>query len=162
MEWFFGNAINQSGLLAALKRWEGTPFIQGQSAPGVGVDCIHFVREVYRDCGVDVSAANIPRYSLAWGIHQSQSQIIDWLLAEPAARRRFAVLDPLDDWLAGDLIAIQLSSAAHHVAIVSPDLNDLWHVVVPGGVTRAAAKVMRTHKLKALFRLRHELPCPQA
>lgn len=143
-------------LADSLIRWEGTPFRQHAAEAGIGVDCVRFVREVYRECGVDVGPAeNIPHYSLAWGVHQDQSQVLGWLLECPDARARLGRIDIDDPWMPGDLIAVRRSQSAHHLGIVGPGSVDVWHVDIPAGVSRIAAAAVRAHlKVVSIFRLR--------
>lgn len=153
----FFDSIERKNLLAqSLRKWQGTPFRQHTAIPGVGVDCVRFVREVYRECGVDVGPAeDIPRYSLAWGIHQDQSQVLAWLLECPEARAKLGHVDVDDPWLAGDLIAVRRSQSVHHIGIVGSDEMDVWHVDIPAGVSRIAVTAVREHlKVVSVFRLR--------
>lgn len=153
---FFDTPEIETTLAASLRKWEGTPFRQHCAQPGIGVDCVRFVREVYRDCGIDVtSAEDIPRYSLAWGIHQAESQVLAWLLECPEARAKLGRVDVDDPWMAGDLLAVRRSQSVHHIGIVGPGAVEVWHVDIPSGVSRIAATAVREHlKVVSVFRLR--------
>lgn len=135
--WYFDDSTRVSQLAAALRRWEGTPFAQGCAECQVGVDCVSFVREVLRECGVDVSPAHtIPRYSLAWGIHQQHSQLLGWLHEAPAVRRSMMHIDRSEPMLAGDVIAVRVSAGVHHLCIIDADSPPrVWHVPAPGCVS---------------------------
>lgn len=153
---FFDTPEREVLLAESLRRWDGTPFRQHHAEVGIGVDCVRFVREVYRECGVDVGPAeDIPRYSLAWGIHQDQSQVLAWLLDCPEARATLRRVDVDDPWMAGDLIAVRRSQSVHHIGIVGPGANEVWHVDIPSGVSRIAAPAVREHlKVVSVLRLR--------
>jgi cell wall-associated NlpC family hydrolase len=153
---FFDTPEREDLLAASLRKWEGTPFRQHAAVPKVGVDCVRFAREVYRECGVDVGPAeDIPRYSLAWGIHQDQSQVLAWLLTCQEARAMLGRVDVDDPWMAGDLIAVRRSQSVHHVGIAGPGANEIWHVDIPSGVSRIAATAVREHlQVVSVFRLR--------
>lgn len=45
----FDRAITREAILAATRRWLGTPYIHQASARGAGTDCLGLVRGVYRD-----------------------------------------------------------------------------------------------------------------
>jgi hypothetical protein len=143
-------------LRQALRRWDQTPFRQHCAIAGVGVDCVRFVREVYRECGVDVgSAEDIPRYSLSWGVHQEQSQVLAWLLECPQARERISRIDVEDPRMGGDIVAIQRMRSVHHIGIIDPDLQHFWHVDIPCGVQRLPLALCLQLQLtiKSIFRL---------
>lgn len=153
---FFSTSEREALLEASLQRWQGTPFRQHFATPGIGVDCVRFVREVYRECGIDVSPAEeIPRYSLSWGIHQDQSQVLAWLMECPDARKRLGRVDVDDPWMAGDLIVVRLNRCAHHLGIAGPQALEIWHVDIPAGVSRIATTAVRMNlRVVSVFRLR--------
>lgn len=116
MDPYFADPANHALLWPAIASWAGTPFMQGKCRRGVGVDCVRFVREVYRDCGVDVSALDdLPPYSMSHGIQQERSMLLDWLHGNTEARERLKHVDncPLD----GDVLVIRRARSAHHVGI---------------------------------------------
>lgn len=163
MKWYFDSDDRKDQLRESLQRWHLTPFAQGRAAAGVGVDCVRFVREVYRECGVDVAcAAEIPCYSLSWGVHQEGSQVLAWLLENPQARRRLARIDPEDPMMPGDLVAVRSTRAlksVHHAGIVGSEGETMWHVDIPAGVQVLQWWAIRQHvRIAALFRLREEEP----
>lgn len=133
MNAYFSTRPRQERLAAAVSRWVGTRFLQGAASPGVGVDCVRFVREVYRDCGVDVSALDtLPAYSLGWGVQQERSQILEWLHAT-ADRRALRLMDPTDEPLDGDLLLLRRARCAHHLGLRCRGL--IWHVGLHAGVS---------------------------
>ncbi|GEM_PF-2954667 len=156
MSAYFENEERVEQLAASLERWHGTPFLQHHAKPGVGVDCVRFVREVFRECGVDVSSAeDLPRYGLSWGIHQAESQVLAWLLQERSLRKRFARPEPREPWIPGDILAVRRSLSVHHVGIAGADTHEVWHVDIPAGVTRIDWEAARGHlEIAGIFRLR--------
>lgn len=132
----FADPLRRASLAVALARWRGTPFAQGMAVPRAGVDCVRFVREVYRDCGIDVSPAErIPAYSLHYGRHHCWSQILGWLLRDPDARRRFRRRCPETEPLAGDLLLLRTGASEHHITICGPEPTPrLHHVDLEKGV----------------------------
>lgn len=150
--YFFENPEHVVMLSAALQRWEGTRFIQGHAVAGVGVDCVHFVREVLRDCGVDVAPAEqIPAYSLRWGHHGDSSHLLGWLRGNAQARSRLESLDVASSPLPGDLVLLRRTRLHHHLGILdAAEPPTIWHVDYPGGVARIAfgAASTRLHPLR--------------
>jgi cell wall-associated NlpC family hydrolase len=154
----FADQTRIDAMAVSLARWRNTPFVQHAAQPGVGVDCVHFVREVYRDCGIDVSAADeIPRYALGWGVHSEHSRLLGWLLESPEARGRLRHLPPSAPVIPGDLVAIRHSQSVHHIGVIGPEIPPrLWHVAIPAGVTsldwagaRAALKIVVILRLQS-------------
>lgn len=135
---FFAPIERQKALQAAILRWQGTPFVQNAGECGVGVDCVRFVREVWREAGADVSEAEkIPSYELSWGRHQDKSQVLAWLHDNLAAREMLARVDYEEgrEPLPGDLILVRPRQAlsCHHVGVVF-DYQIFYHVHISAGV----------------------------
>lgn len=153
---FFDSPEASLKLRQSLESWRGVPFLQYGASRETGVDCVRFIREVFRDCGVDVgAAAEIPRYSLAWGVHSEHSQLIGWLLRNPEARERLRRVDRADEWKAGDLLAIRRGQCAHHAGVVDPGLATVWHVDYPAGVVERSRHILqRDCRIVSIFRLR--------
>lgn len=134
--WYFDDARKVGLLKLSLEKWAGTPFAQGCAIVGAGVDCVCLVREVLRDCGVDVSPAEeIPAYSLAWGVHHRHSPLLGWLHESVDVRRVLRRIDPDAPWMPGDIAAVRVSLGAHHMVIAGAEAEPrIWHVPVPGVV----------------------------
>jgi cell wall-associated NlpC family hydrolase len=141
----------------SIGRWAGTPFIQGAAVPEVGVDCVHFVREVYRDCGIDVApAGDIPRYKLATGIFSDRSAVLAWLLDNPVARIHLKMMPPDAEVMPGDIAVLRQYRSAHHVGIVSPCGERVWHAAPGAGVISIPLDMARRYsKHVTIFRHHH-------
>jgi len=154
----FADATRRLALGVSLARWTGTPFLQGAAQVGVGIDCVRFVREVYRDCGIDVGPAEeIPRYNLAYGIHSEHSALLGWLLGNDAARARLARLDEDAEPMPGDIAVVRMHKAAHHIGVVAPDVRRIAHVDLCGGVTQVDVEQLRRHA-RSITLFRHFTP----
>ena len=153
---FFDNPEACLKLRQSLESWRGVPFLQYGTSRETGVDCVRFIREVYRECGIDVgAAAEIPRYSLAWGLHREHSQLLGWLLHNGEARERFRRVDSAEAWMAGDLLAIRRGQCAHHAGVVDPGLATVWHVDYPAGVVERSREILlRDCRVVTVLRLR--------
>jgi hypothetical protein len=143
----------------ALARWHGTPFIEGCAQPGVGVDCVRFVREIYRACGVDVgSAERIPKYSLGWGLQQEHSRILDWLHSDGEARAKLRHLPPSETVMRGDMLVLRRGKSHHHVGLAGPEMPAmLWHCDYPGGVVSWPLAPYLSGRTIVILRLYDEL-----
>jgi len=140
---YFEDQSHVNLLQPALERWAGTPFMQGQATPGLGVDCVRFVREVYRDCGVDVDPVEkIPRYSMAWGHLGDHSQILGWMHEDPAARERIVRVDREEAVVPGDLVVFLRATHHHHLGIIDT-IARVWHVSYPGAVSQITWEVLK-------------------
>lgn len=146
---FFSTAARRNKLREALRQWHGTPFVQGCALRGRGVDCVHFVREVLRACGVDVSPAEtVPAYPLFWGRHQPESRLLAWLHESPEARERTRRLSAEDPPVPGDLWAVSSGRSAHHLGILGPESPPrFWHVA-PGSPVDAVDTSLTRPRLR--------------
>lgn len=156
----FANPETVAALEASLPRWADTPFVQGAAVAGVGVDCIHFVREVYRDCGVDVApASEIPRYNIAGGIFSDRSAVLGWFLETPIARERLKRMPDDTPPMAGDIAVLRQFRSAHHIGIISPCGGRVWHSAPGAGVVSMPVDIVRRYA-KAVTLFRHHTPAP--
>lgn len=115
---FFRTAERRLELHTRLAEWIGTPFHLGAAVRGLGVDCVHFVAEVLRECG-QLDRYNFPAYSLDGGAHLKASAVLSWLVADG----RFGRVEP-GLHMAGDVLVFRIENAGveHHVGIYSGDL----------------------------------------
>ena len=96
-----------SDVVAAARRWLGTPYRHQASVLGAGCDCLGLVRGVFRDV-VGPEPWTVPPYRAGWRG--------DWGLAEAAER----FLRPADGLAAGHLVLFRLGRtvAARHCGIL--------------------------------------------
>jgi cell wall-associated NlpC family hydrolase len=117
---YFADTARASALTAALESWRGTPFVQGHAKRGVGVDCVHLVREVYRAAGVDVSPAErIPAYHLQAGRLDTHSALLAWFRHDADVRQALRPIFADTPPIIGDLWAVRSARSAHHLGVVA-------------------------------------------
>lgn len=109
-------------MLKILKSWEGTKYMDGQQARGVGVDCVHFVSAVLDELeGIHTTLDKLPQDAC---FHSKQKCV-------SAFRKFMKVYDAEDigseNVQAGDvLICGPLTGGPGHAIIIGPD-NMMWH-----------------------------------
>lgn len=151
---FFLSGVAGSRLIAAAERWSNTPFAKRQAVCGKGVDCVHLIREVWRECGVDVlCAGELPDYSFHHGRFHENSQLLQWLEELRKKRNDFIRVDVEDPLLAGDMVLFRVHLSCHHAGVLLPN-DDILHAEFPGGVTRLPLReVKRRGKLQGVRRV---------
>lgn len=100
-------------IVAAARRWIGTPYHHQASLRGAGCDCLGLVRGVWRDLyGTEPEAA--APYTPDWGEVGGTEHLL-----EAAARHMTPV--PLEGIRPGDLLLFRLrpNTVAKHVALLS-------------------------------------------
>lgn len=119
--------------------WLKTPYHHEAHVKGHGVDCAHFLHEVYSAAGM-IEWTEIPHYSPDWHLHRTEEKYLDFILgrAKPADL----------PYLPGDAVAYrwgrpQVSHAA--IIIEWPDViihafKDAGFVVLDSALTPALMK----------------------
>jgi NlpC/P60 family putative phage cell wall peptidase len=108
------NAADPGLVVAAARRWLGTPYHDQASARGVGCDCLGLARGVWREV-VGSEPMPIPPYSRDWGETGPREVLAEGARAcmieiEAADARPGALL----------LFRMRLAAIAKHVGIVVP------------------------------------------
>ena len=109
-------SADPSGVIAAARRWLGTPYHDQASLRGVGCDCLGLARGVWREV-FGPEPFPIPPYSRDWGETGSRE-----ILAEGA--RRMMIEVPVIDVPPGALVLFRMMprAIAKHVGILTgPD-----------------------------------------
>lgn len=110
------STVSRADIIAAARRWIGTPYRHQASLKGVGCDCLGLVRGVWRDIyGTEPEEA--PPYTRDWAEALGRET-----LAEAAGRHMVAVA--IEDIRPGDvlLFAMKDRAPAKHCAILTaPD-----------------------------------------
>lgn len=118
-------------IVAAARRWVGTPYHHQASLRGAGCDCLGLVRGVWRDLyGSEPEA--VPPYTPDWGETGTAEPMLE------AARRHLVPLD-LAAAGAGDVVMFRMRPGAivKHCAILSGD-GRMIHAVSRDRVREAA------------------------
>lgn len=148
---YFGRPDRVQALRGELLRWRGTPFLQGDSTPGQGADCLRFVIGVLDGCGVPVEQlGELPRFSLREGRHTEQTRLVVWLLEDERAQAHLKHVDRDDPPEPGDIMAVKPrgSLGANHLAIAAGP-RALWHCDLVSGVG-----TIHPHQAKIVMRFR--------
>ncbi|MFD2739869.1 peptidase [Sulfitobacter aestuarii] len=104
--------MNGRDVVAAARRWIGTPYVHQCSARAAGCDCLGLLRGVWRElCGAEPEP--IPPYSMDWS--EPQGQELLWA----AAARHLAVKAPGDE-APGDVLLFRMraGAVAKHLGIM--------------------------------------------
>ncbi len=105
-------AIEQrAAVIAAARRWIGTPFHDGAALKGIGVDCAQLVRSVAIETGV-AKVEPTGGYSHQWMLHKNDDRLIDFV-------RRYAAEITQERAGPGDLVVYRVGRAFSHVAILT-------------------------------------------
>lgn len=136
-------------LVAAARRYVGTPFHHQGRLPGVGLDCagvgICALREVGLACDDAVGYSRLPKNGVFQSWFEARCERVDFALVFP-----------------GDFLTFAWRSEPQHVAVVT-DINPLMmvHAYSPEG------RVIETHfdgmwqtRLRGAFRFRGLESCP--
>lgn len=106
-------SARQAQIVAAARRWIGTPYRHQAARLGAGADCLGLVRGVWRDV-VGQEPERPPAYSMDWSEPQGEERL--WEAA-------FRHLRPAEDeaLAAGDIVLFRMRSGAvaKHLGIVS-------------------------------------------
>lgn len=107
------NGIERAEIIAAARRWLGTPYLHQASLCGVGCDCLGLLRGIWRDVvGAEPEAA--PPYAPDW----AEAGGVETLAA--ACRRHLLPRDPAQA-VAGDVLLFRWRQGlpAKHVGLLT-------------------------------------------
>jgi hypothetical protein len=157
MTWYFDDPDQQAILAAACATRAGTPFREGMSSPGEGYDCAHFVRDVFRECGVDTSAFDAcPQIALNAGRLSKSSLLLDWLREIGRDRLTPFAREAIPPLLCGDILAIRERLSCNHLALCE-SAEWAWHIPFGGVVSRVPVSLFRPSGrdcIEMIFRLK--------
>jgi NlpC/P60 family putative phage cell wall peptidase len=104
-------------IVMAARRWIGTPYRHQASLPGIGCDCLGFVRGVWRDV-IGVEPEITPPYSPSWAEAGDGERLLEALSRhfQPVARA---------DCRPGDVLAFRFRAhlPATHLAILTTSMQ---------------------------------------
>lgn len=113
----------RAAVIAAGRRWKGTPYHHASAIKGVGVDCLYFIAEAYREAGV-VNQLDIPPYVFQWNLNRNEETYLNGLL-------KYA--HEVDTPRPGDIALWKIGRTFSHAAIVI-EWPCIIHAVVTNGV----------------------------
>ena len=103
--------IQRQAVIAAARRWLGTPFEDNQCCYGAGIDCAHFVHAAYVEAAV-LADQNIAPYPSQHMLHRDQELFLGYVL-RTGAREIVA-----DNAQPADLILYKIGRVYAHGAII--------------------------------------------
>jgi len=120
MRWYFEDINRQLRLKAIIDSWIGTPFRHRCAVKGKqgGVDCIHFVAEVFKELGV-IQDYTVPEYEHDWHLHKSEEKLLRSIfkfaeaLKDKGSLKNVGFNDPKN----GDIIMFQFGRTVSHASI---------------------------------------------
>lgn len=110
MNAYYDDPVAAKCLISEAELWVGTPFAAHGALQGVGVDCIHLAKELYRRTGALPDIA-LPFYNTDHSRHHQTSSLIP----EIEATGRFAVVDGQPQ--TGDLLCFRFGAAPFHLGV---------------------------------------------
>ncbi|WP_332461172.1 NlpC/P60 family protein [Acuticoccus mangrovi] len=130
-------------MLAAARRWIGTPYHHQASARGVACDCVGLIRGVWRDLGY-APATPMPAYSRDWGDATGNEGVL-------AAAGAHLVARPTGTPEPGDVVVLRWRAAglAKHAGIFAG--NTFIHAFEPHGVVEASVDSFVAKRIVAAF-----------
>lgn len=120
MKPFFASPERQAALDAEARSWDRTPYFANQASKGHAVGCVELQHEIWAAPAVRAlqERLELPRYSVDFGHHATQGQLLRFLLDHPALRGRLVFVPPFGRLLPGDLLACRSGRVDHHLAQV--------------------------------------------
>lgn len=106
---------------ATAGKWLGTPHKNRMAKPGVGIDCLGFLREVAVDTGV-LPPFDLPFYNPSWGIGR-EFNVIERVLLDCCHSQRVKAHEEIEF---GDVVVWTVGRQSNHVGIVLD--GAVWHV----------------------------------
>ena len=132
--------------------WDGTPYVQGNSVPGYGADCVGFAVPVGAALA-GVTEYDIPRLAPLTSFFNRKKtfQMLIHLKKQfPMYKRVHSNII-----LPGDIILVTMVNNPGHIMVVSESCNMLWHADYQVGVRKSATPYIKT--LYGIWRLRQWL-----
>lgn len=106
-------SLDRARIVAAARRWIGTPYLHQASLPGVGCDCLGLVRGVWRETIGD-EPESAPPYTPDWAEALGAETLLE------AARRHFTPV-AIDAFSPGDVLIFRFRDhlPAKHVGVAT-------------------------------------------
>jgi hypothetical protein len=158
---FFDDPDRVARLRAEIDSWLGTPFHADSQAKGRtgGVDCIRLCEAIMIACGV-VEPFEFPRVPMDFTQHQERSIVLEFLeghYPDPQSTRlaqRFAVVDPGEPRLPGDLYTFEIGQAVNHIGIAYDETRFIHCFTKVGTVLANITDPTFAERLHTIFRAR--------
>lgn len=118
-------AEQRAQIVAAAKKWLGTPYHHHGRIRGAGTDCAMFPLAVYQECGLLPLNYQPPQYSTQWHLHRSEE-----LYLKEVKKFCVEIAGPPQP---GDFVVFRFGRTFSHGAIVM-DWPRIVHSYIPHGV----------------------------
>lgn len=119
MKWYFEDINRQLRLKAIIDSWLDTPFRHRCAVKGKqgGVDCIHFIAEVFKELGV-INDYIVPDYACDWHLHRSEERLMLGIFNFAGSVQNYSLQNVgFDDPENGDVIMFQFGRSTSHASI---------------------------------------------
>lgn len=132
----FANLVNK-----VCSAWEGTPYINGNSTPKQGADCVGFAIPAGAALA-GVTVFDVPRLAPLTAFY-SKKRTFQMLIH---LKKQFPMYKRIHDniILPGDIIVVTMVNNPGHIMIVSETCNKVWHADYPAGVRKTAMPYVTT------------------
>jgi cell wall-associated NlpC family hydrolase len=110
----------RNAVIAAARTWLGTPYHDGASVKGHGVDCLFLVKCSFEEAGV-IPPITVAPYSPQWYLHRSEELYLQGVLEHA---------DEIDqvDAIPGDFVLYRFGRCFSHGAIIiDPGFPNIIH-----------------------------------
>ena len=125
--------IRERKFLKICKSWLGTRFGHHMRYQNLGVDCIHYVIEVFYEAGL-LPYIHLGYYSFSWWLHRAKLNIMEEL------KEKIPHIIVEDNFKIGDILVFFFGKAneAHIAIYIGKD--QIIHSVYPNGVMISSIK----------------------
>lgn len=105
--------MTETTVVAAARRWIGTPYVHQASACGFGTDCLGLVLGIWKELLSHVPET-VPPYTMDWAEPQGEERLL-------VACSRHLHVRPLEDEAAGDILLFRMREGrvAKHLGVQS-------------------------------------------
>lgn len=119
--------VDRSAIVAAARRWIGTPYHPCADVLGAGVDCGMLIVRVFVDAGACPPFDPRP-YPSDWHMHRSEERYLGFVLANCDERGTGEAAEP------GDIVVFRFGRCwAHGGIVATPDPLAIVHAFSPAG-----------------------------
>jgi len=138
------NDAPRAKIIAVARSWIGTPFHNLASKKGVGVDCAHFLREVYVEAGV-IEPFEIKPYTPQFMLHSDDPKFESYVVRFGEEIAETAVKP-------GDVVLYKIGRSFCHGAIIVEWPRAIIHAFKSyGRVVESGARESDLLRLKVKF-----------
>lgn len=130
--------------LASCQKWLGTPHVNRVAVPGVGIDCVHLVHEIMKDCDL-LPEADLGRYTLMDGMYNPSDYLKRVFLTACIAEEL-----TIDRPEFGDIVIFKTGKVSAHCGFYTPGF--VWHSLSNRAVIKSAWSNWK-HEAECLIRL---------